>query len=220
MTWGWPRTNNALMAYALRPEQALELRKFWLSDVAPAMAEGRCLAVATRLIRKQYPHLRLLLTYCDAEERAAAYRGAGWVPQKAQRYCSGVRVNGAEVPIRTINRKGGLKAFLARSGGEEVWVTRRKWVLPLDADMAQLVARLAAREEMAVRTRPVGLVRPEPELASGGDALGKEPGLLQLPDPGPGLEGTAGGSGVLGSHLATADKLHLAHDAAGGQGAE
>ena len=79
MTWGAPASNRAPLAYGLRQAEMLDLRRFWLSDVPPANAESRALSVACRLIGKQYPRLRLLTTYCDTEERAAAYRAAGWL---------------------------------------------------------------------------------------------------------------------------------------------
>ncbi|MDQ2787829.1 MAG: hypothetical protein M3Y58_22800 [Chloroflexota bacterium] len=145
MTWGNPRTNNAVQAYGLHQRDAWELRKFWLSDVPPPMSEGRCLGVAVKLLRKRYPSLRLLLTYCGGDEDASAYKGAGWIAQEAYTYISEVRIGARWISLREFNRRGGLSRV---PHDETRTVYRRKWVYPLDEEMRQKLARLAkqARE--------------------------------------------------------------------------
>lgn len=135
LTWGAPSVNLAVQAYGLRLYDALELRKMWVSDALPANSESRILGVAVRLVRNQYPHLRMLLTYCDSDEAATAYRAAGWVPQQAHTYTSHVTLaDGQTLSKQAVSKRGGLKNLQVREAHR---VSRRKWVYPLTDRLSQ-----------------------------------------------------------------------------------
>lgn len=136
MTFGAPVSNQAVSRYGLRLCDALELRKMWMSDVPPAMSESRALGVAARLVKKHYPRLKLLITYCDETDRAASYKAAGWIPQDAQRYVREVLVNGKRLSMRDANRKA-----VTKQATEKRYEHRRKWVLPLAPDMIEVIQR-------------------------------------------------------------------------------
>lgn len=138
LTFGFPISNNAVYSYGLRQDESLELRKMWISDVPPANSESRSLSVAVRLIAKQYPRIRLLLTYCDGEETATAYKASGWIPQKAHRYLRNITLAGGEkLSLRDFNRKGGRRRFGDAWHGD--YVFRRKWVYLIDRSLAAVV---------------------------------------------------------------------------------
>jgi hypothetical protein len=135
LTFGNPISNNAVKRYGLRQCEALELRKLWISDRPPKNSESRILAVAARIIRGRYPQIRLLLTYCDGEEKASAYKASGWIPQEAYRYVREIKVDGHWLSMRDALRKR-----LTTKATEEKTECRRKYVLPLTAEMAQKVS--------------------------------------------------------------------------------
>lgn len=141
IVFGAPVVNVAVQQYGLRTREALELLKMWLSDAPPRNAESRALSVAVRLIARQYPDVRLLLTYCDSEETAAAYKATGWIPQDAHRYARNIKSMGQWLSIRTVNRRGGLKRL--PPGYEVAYVSRRKWVYPLDPALAKTITPVA-----------------------------------------------------------------------------
>jgi hypothetical protein len=150
LIWGAPVVNYAVYAYRLYQREALELRKFWLANELPRNSESRCLAICVRLIAKQYPHLRLLLTYCDSEEAASAYRASGWIPQKANRYLREVELpNGAVLSLRDVNRKGGRRCL--PEGWKGRFVSRRKWVYVLDESLKAAVVQIASTLTHQVR---------------------------------------------------------------------
>lgn len=139
-TWGSPSVNGAGHSLGLRQHEMLQLHKFWLSDVPPRNAESRSLAVAARIIGSRYPDRRLLYTYCEEDERAASYRGAGWVLVATSTHANLMRhPSGAVLTVRDYNRKGGRKVL-----GPD-WtpnrVSKAKYVLPLDRTLAPLVQR-------------------------------------------------------------------------------
>lgn len=138
MTWGAPIVNNAVQRYGIRQSECLELHKMWVSDTPPRNAESRALSVAVRMIGKRYPKLRLLLTYCDGEESAVAYRASGWIPQGSNRYLREIRLSSGRVmSVRDVNRKGGKSVLPA--GCEQIYVDRKKLVYVLDESLASVV---------------------------------------------------------------------------------
>ena len=128
-TIGHPITNNAVQKLGLYQRQALELRKLFLTDALPKLSESRVLAIVARLIRKQYPRIEMLLTYCESNERATAYKAAGWIKDKSNHYLREVVINNRVLSVRDVNRRGGLKQIDAKF--ERRYVDRTKWILPL-----------------------------------------------------------------------------------------
>ncbi len=131
LTFGNPISNNAVKRYGLRQCDSLELRKMVLSDVPPKNSESRVLAIAARIIRKRYPQLQLLLTYCAGDEAASAYKAAGWIPQEAHQYVREVKVSGRWYSTRDAARKR-----ITKQATETKKENRRKFILPLTPAMA------------------------------------------------------------------------------------
>lgn len=148
MTFGCPVSNLAVYRYGLRQHEALELRKMFVSDVPPRNAESRALAVVADMIRNHYPQIRILVSYCGADERASAYRAAGWIPQQKHTYVREVLVGGRWYSMRTANR-----LRITTQATERKSESRQKYVLPLDASVAQLVERSSSNGEATVRSR-------------------------------------------------------------------
>lgn len=149
LTFGNPISNLAVHRYGLRQCDSLELRKMWCSDVLPTNSESRTLAIAAKLIRKHYPQIKLLLTYCAGDELAAAYKACGWIPQEAHTYVREVLYQGRWHSIRNAN-----KLRITKLATDKRTETRRKFVLPLDASVVSKVERPAPSGEVAARNRP------------------------------------------------------------------
>jgi hypothetical protein len=59
----------------------LELNRMAFADALPRNSESRAMAIAFRLIRKQYPHIEWVVSFADATQcgDGAIYRAAGFV---------------------------------------------------------------------------------------------------------------------------------------------
>ncbi len=134
LTLGGPTSNLAGRALGLEQHELLEVRKMHLTDRCPRNSESRALAIMARLVRRHYPGLKALITYCDTAETASAYRAAGWREGKSHRYVREVKVAGRWFSVRNANRKG-----IMDRASEKRFETRCKWVLPLAAEVAALV---------------------------------------------------------------------------------
>lgn len=135
MTFGRPVTNSAAKCFGLRQCDTLELRKMWCDDVLPKNSESQALSVSARLIRKQYPAVHVLLTYCEGDERASAYRGAGWTPLMAHTYIGEYLINGKWYTARDFGRY-----FKRQDATDTKRVSRRKWAIGLTDKGRQAVA--------------------------------------------------------------------------------
>ena len=134
LTIGGPGTNNAGRSIGLAQHELFELRKMHLSDVLPRNSESRVLSILALLVRKHYPAVKAIITYCDGEEKAAAYKAAGWKKGETHRYLREIRVGGRWLSIREANRKG-----LTKQATEKRYESRCKWIYPLRPEVAALV---------------------------------------------------------------------------------
>lgn len=135
MTFGRPVTNSAAKCFGLRQCDTLELRKMWCDDVLPKNSESQALSVSTRLIRKAYSAVHLLLTYCEGEERASAYRGAGWTPLMAHTYAGEYLINN-----KWYTARDAMRYFKTSDATQVKQVSRRKWAIGLTETGRQSVA--------------------------------------------------------------------------------
>jgi len=126
MTFGRPAASGAAKCFGFRQCDTIELRKMWCDDVLPKNSESKALGISRRLIAKRYPEIHVLFTYCEGEEQASAYRGAGWLPLTAHTYTSELRVGGKWYHARDFNR-----FFRLNQADEKRQTTRRKWTIGL-----------------------------------------------------------------------------------------
>lgn len=58
----------------------IELRRMYCDPLLPKNSESRCLAVATRIIKKLLPQTKLLVAYSDLSHghKGGIYKAAGW----------------------------------------------------------------------------------------------------------------------------------------------
>ncbi len=149
LTYGNPISNVAVHKYGIRQDESLELRKMWLANELPKNSESRALGIATMLIRKKYPRLKILITYCDSTNTATAYRGCGWIAQKAQRTLFAFKTKDEkEVTMRNANRMN-LTTQLKKEA-EKIYVERFKLILPLCDEIRDFVSA----ESIATCDRP------------------------------------------------------------------
>ncbi len=77
----------------------IELNRMAFADWMPRNGESRCLAVAFRLLRKQYPHLKWVVSFADATQcgDGTIYRASGFVLTQIQPNRGLYELSGGEV---------------------------------------------------------------------------------------------------------------------------
>lgn len=157
LTLGGPVSNLAGRAIGLRQHQFFELKKMHLSDACPRNSESRALAVVGMLVRKHYPHIEAIITYCDNDEKAAAYKASGWVALATHRYVRDIKANGRWWTIREANRRG-----IRSQTTEKRFECRRKWCLPLTEEMRRRTSLVAQSLETDRRAERSPVSKPDP----------------------------------------------------------
>jgi hypothetical protein len=140
MTFGRPAANGAARCFDLRQCDTIELRKMWCDDVLPKNSESQALGICRRLIAKRYADIHVMFTYCEGEEKASAYKGAGWTPLTAHTYVSELRVGSKWYHVRDFNRY-----FSHSQAAEKRNTTRRKWAIGLTDRGRQCVEMAASK---------------------------------------------------------------------------
>lgn len=160
VVFGRGANNNIGSRYGLAQTEVCELVRIALnSHVTPV---SRIAALAVRMLRRNSPGLRLIVSYADPKRghHGGIYQAGNWTyagPSGAQRE---LIVNGAPMHKRSANSRWGTaspKQLTAKTGlrveyGQEQW--KHTYLLPLDAGMRSTVAPLA---------------RPYPKRSAGAD---------------------------------------------------
>jgi len=59
----------------------LELRRMAISEDAPKNTASRMIGIMRRIIKKEFPHITLLLSYQDTDvHEGTIYKASGWYP--------------------------------------------------------------------------------------------------------------------------------------------
>lgn len=132
MTFGQPGMGNSAKSLGLPAWQVLELRKMVCTDTLPRNSESRALAIAARLIRRDCPSVAALITLCDADEVAAAYKAAGWQATRTTRYVARYCVDGRWYTFRDAHRYGLAKRATGREYAEKTKYVLRLHQAPVD----------------------------------------------------------------------------------------
>jgi hypothetical protein len=72
---------SARLVHGTKPREFIELNRMALADWLPRNGESRVLSVMVRLLKKNYPHLKWLLTFADGTQcgDGTIYRAAGFI---------------------------------------------------------------------------------------------------------------------------------------------
>lgn len=142
---------NLNKQYGLRKAEIAELVRVALKD--HRIPTSKIVSIATRMIRKHSPKLRLLVSYADLDQGhlGTIYQALGWV------YCGWTKggdryrdKNGREWHTRMLSPTGwkkvyGRKRRVARPQDCDKITTlgRHKYLLPLDKEMRKIVEKMA-----------------------------------------------------------------------------
>jgi hypothetical protein len=96
----------------------LELNRMAFADSLPKNSESRALGVAFRIIRKQYPHIKWILSFADGAQcgDGAIYRASGFVLTQIKKNTTMYRMPNGEVIANLSFSNGGPGGVRKRFG--------------------------------------------------------------------------------------------------------
>ncbi len=152
LVFGRGASSEIASPFQLRQSEVVELCRIALS--AHQAPVSRILSIAIRLLRKQSPNLRAIVSYSDPEhghDGRGVYAAAGWMFIGCTNRESLIRLNGRLLHPRTVASRyrtrsiDWLRAHVAADAAHVRTQAKFRYVLPLDAAM---------RAYLAPRVRP------------------------------------------------------------------
>jgi hypothetical protein len=138
--FGVGATRQLVVGYGLKPEQGCELVRVSMTNhVSPVT---RIIAVALRLLRNEYPGLRLVVSFADPDQghHGGIYQGGGWIytgrsSSAAEYVIKGERLHGRVVHLRYGTKKPFKDCRVPGS-------SKHRYLMPLDDEMRRRIEPL------------------------------------------------------------------------------
>lgn len=116
------RGSNRNVIKFLGTKDYLELTRLWIDDSLGKNTESRAISVGLRLIRKQYPFLKKVISYADSTvgHEGGIYKATGFKYFGVKAKEAGIKIGGKVYHRRSVNSKYGtseievLKKMLKR----------------------------------------------------------------------------------------------------------
>ena len=136
---------NMGTAFSLGMFEAAELVRIALTaHVSPV---SRIIAIAVRMLRKQSPGLRLLVSYADTDQghHGGIYQAAGWIYSGTTATKFDFILNGQKLQRRAYTGKNfGMPRMELPAGAQKVLSpVKHRYLMPLDAEMGARILPLA-----------------------------------------------------------------------------
>lgn len=147
--FGRGANNHLLQPYGLEQVEGCELTRVALR--AHRTPVSRIVAIAVRLLHRQSPGLRLIVSFADPEQghHGGIYQAGGWIYAGTSKPQSELVIDGRDVHKRTANALWGtasperLREILGRPVDYSPVKYKHTYLLPLDPEMRTRVAPLA-----------------------------------------------------------------------------
>ena len=111
----------------------IELNRMAFDDYLPKNSESRCIAISIRMIKKNAPHVKWIMSYADGTQcgDGAIYRASGFVLTQINDNKSMWRMPDGEVICKIVlepsfgTNAGGIKARYGKTGEYSSWTSTR-----------------------------------------------------------------------------------------------
>lgn len=141
-------TNNIGRPYNLKNTECVELVRVALN--IHSNATSKIVSMAVKMIRKQSPGLRLLVSYADTDKghNGIIYQAMNWI-YTGDSVDSAIIVHGQKKHRRTLGSNYGtnslewIRANIDKDAERQIMKPKRKYLMPLDDAMRKQIAPLA-----------------------------------------------------------------------------
>ena len=124
MSYGSPMDKNKILSlvYDTKWNEMLELNRMAFDDYLPKYSESRCIAISIKLIKKNAPHIKWILSFSDSTQcgDGAIYRASGF-------YLTSIKNNtGQRIDLKTGEVFSQVTFSAHRPNEKEYWKTLKK----------------------------------------------------------------------------------------------
>lgn len=130
--------------------EMLELNRMAFDDYLPKYSESRCIAITIKLIKKNAPHIKWILSYSDATQcgDGTIYRASGFYLTGVKENKTILEWNGKIIADKTLNNSNYKK--LGMSAGE----AKRQGAKPLEGNQLRYIYLINKSCEITVPILP------------------------------------------------------------------
>jgi len=119
--------------------EMLELNRMAFAPILPKYSESRCIAVSIRMIRKNAPHVKWILSFADGTQcgDGTIYRASGFVLTNIKKNTSLLKYNGQIIADKTLNnsnykQKGMSAGKLKKMGAKPLTGYQLRYIYIID----------------------------------------------------------------------------------------
>jgi hypothetical protein len=149
VVFAWSANRHLAGEYRLKMTECAELCRVALDDHATPV--GRILSIAVRMLKREMPGIRLIVSYADLNRGhlGKIYQAGNWIFVGETGHEAGIVLNGKLTHRRTINSKYGtstiawLRKHVDKCARRQEGKPKFKYLLPLDDEIAERVKLLA-----------------------------------------------------------------------------
>jgi hypothetical protein len=173
-------TPNLCKPYGLTQFECCELVRVALSKHRNPVT--RIVAIASRMIRKAMPGLRLIVSFADPNEghHGGIYQGGNWIYSGQSNPAKYFRINNRVTHPRSVGSAGGVQSIAWIRANMDPFATevhkpgKHRYLMPLDSDMKAKIAPLAKPYPKRAGSAESGT----PGIQPGGGGATPTPALL------------------------------------------
>lgn len=124
----------------LKPNEFLELNRMAFSEKLPKYSESRAISICIKIIRKKYPHIKIIISFADATQcgDGTIYRASGFKLINIKKNSTMLKMpDGAIVADKTLNNsnyilKGQSAGYWKRNGAKPLKGYQLKYIYCID----------------------------------------------------------------------------------------
>lgn len=141
---------------ATKWNEFLELNRMAFSDILPKYAESRCIAISIKLLKKNAPHIKWIVSYADATQcgDGTIYRASGFLLTSIKKNSTMLKMpNGQIIADKTLNNSNYKKI------GQSAGYWKKKGAKPIKGFQLRYIYLIDKKSKLNVPIMPFSKIK-------------------------------------------------------------
>jgi hypothetical protein len=141
---------------ATKWNEFLELNRMAFSDILPKYAESRCIAISIKLLKKNAPHIKWIVSYADATQcgDGTIYRASGFLLTSIKKNSTMLKMpNGQIIADKTLNNSNYKKI------GQSAGYWKKKGAKPIKGFQLRYIYLIDKKSKLNVPVIPFSKIK-------------------------------------------------------------
>tara|TARA_R100000655_G_scaffold25878_1_gene53395 strand:- start:1002 stop:1682 length:681 start_codon:yes stop_codon:yes gene_type:complete len=141
---------------ATKWNEFLELNRMAFSDILPKYAESRCISISIKLLKKNAPHIKWIVSYADATQcgDGTIYRASGFLLTSIKKNSTMLKMpNGQIIADKTLNNSNYKKI------GQSAGYWKKKGAKPIKGFQLRYIYLIDKKSKLNVPVMPFSKIK-------------------------------------------------------------